>query len=502
MQTTGRRKYIFGLAVCTLILAAAFLAVPVAGPPLIPMQTEGRAFDRAGSPLPIGTPIRTFIDGVDYSNDAIVQNGQGSFVVQTKGNSVGPGNTSDTLSIQEGANIGDAVIYAASNFTTAAEVFQEVIGFSPRTFITTDLHLGSVASTPEPVKIEGIVARPAAGGNPYVYLCNPAASPVSLADYYLELDRPGTYHGPALALTGVLDPFVPFRVNLSSAFPLTPTGDALKAVYRNPGGAGATAGGRDIVVDRVEFNATRDGTLYWEPGNTNLTDAPAPDAGQILQRDASCTDTNRPEDFSLGQEPDIGSNGPPTISISSPAPGQTIAAGTTVTFAWTMSDDVFSTAYLHVWANVTMGNQTTALLVDALNTISVVWTAPDVAVAGAVFHVDVVDPFGARASDARTFTISRESPIALLIAVLIAIVLLAFLILGFLRARKAEQRPSTPTAPPPLPSPPAGPILGGPAVTAPAEGKKVCPRCHTTVNAIDVTCFYCGYRFPGEGAPP
>jgi len=24
----------------------------------------------------------------------------------------------------------------------------------------------------------------------------------------------------------------------------------------------------------------------------------------------------------------------------------------------------------------------------------------------------------------------------------------------------------------------------------------VCPRCHTIVNVIDVTCFFCGYLFP------
>jgi RNA polymerase subunit RPABC4/transcription elongation factor Spt4 len=32
---------------------------------------------------------------------------------------------------------------------------------------------------------------------------------------------------------------------------------------------------------------------------------------------------------------------------------------------------------------------------------------------------------------------------------------------------------------------------------------KVCPRCHTTVNSTDVTCFFCGYRFQdGTGPPP
>src|SRR5205807_1302554 len=209
---------------------------------------------------------------------------------------------------------------------------------------------------------------------------------------------------------------------------LTPTGDALKLVYRNPKGGAATGGGQDIVVDRVEFNATRNGTLSWEPGNTILGDAPAPGPGQILQRDGSCTDTNDPRDFSLAMEPGTSANERPTVAITVPSPGQQMPAATMVTLSWTMSDDVFLNA-----------------------------------------------------------------------AMLIAVVLIVFVLFGYRRARKHEEAsPSPPAQPPaaPLPvAPPVGAVLAG-------GDKKVCPGCHTAVKVEDVTCFFCGYKFTDENAPP
>jgi len=466
------------------------------------MRTDGHALDRLGSPLPVGTPIRTFVDGVDYSNGPSVSDAQGSFAVLTTGNTVTSGGASETTSIQEGANLGDSVIYTAGDFTTATDVFIETSAWSPGTVIAKDLQVGSVASSPEPLKLQGIVARPARGGSQFVFLCNPTAGVVSLADYYLEVDRPGTYHGPSLALAGTIPPQAPLRVNLSLPLTLIPTGDALKLVYRNPGGAGATAAGGDIVVDRVEYNATRGGTLTWEPGNTIFGDAPAPTVGRILERDATCTDSNSPQDFSLGIEPGLPANLPPTVTIQSPTDGQSFQAASAVTFAWTMSDDIFANADLLVWVNLTIGNVTTPLLAEAAGQTSFVWTAPDIAVDGVVVHVDVVDPFGAKASASRTFSLTRQTPFAILIAVLIAAVLLAFLVYGLLRARKKEEEatarppPATPPQPPQL-----APAAVPPAATGATASTKACPRCHTIVKAEDVACFFCGHSF-AEGKPP
>jgi hypothetical protein len=329
-------------------------------------------------------------------------------------------------------------------------------------------------------------------------VCNPTGGTVSLADYYLERDRPGTYHGGTIDLSGGIAAGVSIRFNLASAAWLTPSGDALKLVYRNPRGGSATAGGRDLVVDRVEFNATRNGTLYWEPGNTIMGDAPAPGPGEILQRDASCTDTNDPRDFTLATEPGLPAAQPPVVSITVPAAGQQIPAGGLATFTWTMSDNVFQSGYLHVWANVTIGTQVIHLVSDGVGLTSATWTTPSTAATDAALRVDVVDPFGGHGSATQTFSLAQQSPIAMIVAALIAVVLLAFLIFAFLRSRKKKQAP--PSGPPAQPASPATSAAIGTSAFPPA--KKVCPRCHTAVKAEDQTCFFCGYKFPEQNAPP
>ena len=485
-----------------LLSIVAFGSLSVIAPPPIAMRTQGHALDQGGSPLPIGTPIRTFVDGVNYTGGRFpgdtmaIRDGTGSFALLTAGNSKTNANVSDTPTVQEGATLGDTILYAAGDFTVATPVFQETSTWAPETIVTQDLHLGSAPSTPQILKIEGIVTQPAQGGDQFVFLCNPSGSTVSLADYYLERDALGTYHGGSISLAGVLGASSKVRTNLTSPSWLSVGGDALKLVYKNPGGAAAPAGGRDVVVDRVEFNATSGGTLTWEPGNTIMGDAPAPGPGRILQRDAACTDTNDPADFSLATEPGVPAKGPPpAVAIIVPSPGQTLEAATSVTFSWTVSDEVFVSSYLHVWANVTIGNETIPLLTDQAGATSVVWTTRDVADSNVVLRVDVEDPFGAHGSASQTFALTRQSPIALIAAVLIAVVLLVFLIFGLRRARKhEEQPPSPPQVPPTPPTAPAtvAPPLGGPVSVA---GKKVCPQCHTAVDIADVSCFFCGYRF-------
>src|SRR5207247_762557 len=76
-------------------------------------------------------------------------------------------------------------------------------------------------------------------------------------------------------------------------------------------------------------------------------------------------DSNSPQDFSLAIEPGLPANQPPTLTIQSPTDGETFQAASAVTFAWTMSDDIFANADLLVWANVTIGNVTTPLLEPA-----------------------------------------------------------------------------------------------------------------------------------------
>jgi hypothetical protein len=491
------------LAFVVLFSVAAFAPNPAAAALPIPLRTEGRALSEAGSPLPIDTPIRTFLDGVDYSNESRVQDGAGSFVVLTRGNSKADPNVSDTPSVLEGPNIGDVVIYATGDFTSFTRVFIETGSWSPAGIVRRDLTLGLEASTPQPVKIQGLVTQPARGGNQFVFLCNPTPSVVFLGDYYLERNAPNSYRGPRFDLTGNLAPASILQVILASPTWLTAAGDALKLVYRNPASSNAPAAGGDIVVDRVEYNATQNGALTWEPANTILGDAVAPGPGQVLQRNSACTDTNRPVDFSLVNEPGLpDSNDPPSVTIVTPGSGQTVPGGTTVTFTWTLSDDVFVQEYLQVWANVTSGNQTIPLVDGTFGTTSATWMAPDETLSGLVLRVEVQDPFGARGTATQTFSVTRQSPLALVVAILIAIVIIAFVIFGFLRARKPERRPPpAPPTPPMMPASPPTAAIARESGVSPV-GQKTCPRCHTLVNAADVTCFFCGYHFAEETKGP
>src|SRR5712691_2842013 len=158
----GRARSVGALVLVLALAAILLVTLPVAAPPPAPMRTQGRAFDSGGSPLAIGTPIRTFVDGVAYSNNSLVQNGAGSYFVLTSGNSKGAGGVSDTPTIQEGANLGDSVIFAAGDFTSATGVFREVRTWSVANVTIMDLTLGTNPTLPQPMKIEGLITQPAA----------------------------------------------------------------------------------------------------------------------------------------------------------------------------------------------------------------------------------------------------------------------------------------------------------------------------------------------------
>ncbi len=480
---------------CILFLFAAAV-IPARGAVPIPMTTQGAAYDASGAPLPAGTPIRTFIDGVDYSNDSAVTGGAGSYSVLTAGNWVLNATTPEPSPTKHGANAGETTFYAASDFTASALVFQETLAWASDTVVMQDLHLGGLASTPQPLKIQGIVTQPARGGTPYVLLCNPTASAASLADYYLQRDAPGTYDGANFSLSGSLGAGAIVQENLSTIFGLVPTGDALKLVYRNPGGSSASAAGADIVVDRVEFNATIGGTLDWQPGSTIMGSAPAPGPGHILERSPSCADTNRPSDFHLAAEPGLPSATPPVVTITAPSPGQNVPGGQVFAIRWTMADDVFVNPYLHVWVNVTVNGVTTSLVAGGAGPTSADWNVPDVNAPGATVLVHVVDPFGAAGNATVRFNVIPATPYSVYVAILIVVVIAVFLLWAYRHARKEAEREQAKTKPlEAAASPPAAPAAT-PAASAPPEpGTKICPQCHTSVRAEDVTCFFCGYAF-------
>src|SRR3989442_15749533 len=104
-----------------------------------------------------------------------------------------------------------------------------------------------------------------------------------------------------------------------------------------------------------------------------------------------------------------------------------------------MATDAFRNICLHVGADVTNGNGTIPLVVDQTGVTSVTWTTRDIVATDLVFRVDVQDPFGAHATAFTTFSLNRQSPIALIAAILIAVVLIVFVIFGYRRARRHEE---------------------------------------------------------------
>lgn len=483
------------------VLGLNLVAVSVRAPAPVPMTTQGDAFDRGGAALPVGTVIRTFVDGVDYSNDTAVADAQGGFAVATAGNLVINSTTPEPSPTKTGASLGEPVIYAEGSFANQVSVFQEVTSWHPDLTVTQDLHLGTAASSPDPLRIQGVVTQPAQGGPQYVFLCNPTASGVSLADYYLQVDRPGTYFGGNLTLTGSVGAGSETRINLTAGFALIPTGDALKLVYRNPGGSGASAGGRDFAIDRLEFNATTNGTLYWQPGNTILGDAPAPGPGEILERTSFCSAAAAPGAFAVATEPGLPAAAAPTVTIMAPSPGQNVQGGQVFTIRWTMTDPVFVARYLRVWVNVTVGGSTTTLLAGGLGATSVDWNVPDVSTSNAVVHVSAVDPFGAQGNGTASFNVLPATPYSVYIAILVIAVIAVFVLVAYSYARKREAPPAALPPVPPAGSPPAvAPSSSSAPAAAAAAGTKVCPKCGTVVQRADATCFFCGSPFPPE--PP
>ena len=121
MQTARRAKRDSGvnpgrllLFVCAVaLLAAASLPMAARAPPPIPMVVEGHALDGSSAPLPVGTPIRTLLDGVDYSNGSAVQDASGFFSLMIAGNWMLNANTPETPTIKEGPDLGETVFFAA-----------------------------------------------------------------------------------------------------------------------------------------------------------------------------------------------------------------------------------------------------------------------------------------------------------------------------------------------------------------------------------------------------
>jgi DNA-binding transcriptional ArsR family regulator len=289
-----------------------------------PYELYGTAHDEVGVVLLDGEPIRTFIDGVEYSNKTSVYSRpgyfDGYFDVDTYGNYRSNRTVLGTPWIKEGGDDGDPIMYVwgdMSNNTPiggpaqpwkTGVVFKEnhtwQTGLPPE---AGDLNEAMTALQPPLAKIYSIVTNSTLlPYNDYVWLCNPTPTPVDASRLFIQKDLPGSFDGPIVQVNaGTISPFGRYFVDTGSLNYFVEAGDAVKLVWKNnASNPNAPFGGKDVVVDRVEFNRTPFGSaLNWEPGNTIQPDELAPDRGFIINRSASCGDTNSVrQDFFLSVE--------------------------------------------------------------------------------------------------------------------------------------------------------------------------------------------------------
>ncbi len=319
------RRFVGRTSICGLVIFA-FIVVSVN--PLVmnsmaaipvPHNAYGHAYDVQGVRLDSGQLVTAWIDGVMYgwnvtfydALDPDPGNRSGKYDVDTNGNQVTIPSDPDTPWIKEGGDHGvDDIMYVWGDMTdfgaspgsnASSWIFEQNATW--RTFVAEYMDL-TVASTQPPTlpKINNITTMPTDQGSQYLYIYAPPGMP--MRHYYLEKNDGQIHDGTRIDLTGETSLAGYLYVDLGSADYLDPDGDEIKLVWENPNSTGAPFAGRDVVVDRVEFNGSWNGTHYGEPDNTIMPDAYAPYEGYEIHRyPLPGSDTNDcMYDFTMGVE--------------------------------------------------------------------------------------------------------------------------------------------------------------------------------------------------------
>ncbi|MEE9489065.1 MAG: PKD domain-containing protein [Thermoplasmata archaeon] len=288
--------------------------------------------------------MSSWIDGVMYGwnwtftdmLDPDILNRTSKIDIDTAGNQVTKPGDPDTPWVKEGGDHGvDDIMYVWGDMTGTTVA----LGSPTTIFEQTDVWetIGDfysnliIAPTQPPAlpKINNIVTLPGDAGTQYIYIFGPPGT--SMDEFYLEKND-GVLHNVAtqIFLSGTISETMYFYVDLGVTDYLSPLGDELKLVWENPGGPGTPFGGMDVVVDRVEYNATAGGTHFGEPDNTIMLDAVPPGPTFDIHRTPMPGfDTNDcTADFIAGPEPGRPPAAPYPLSVDgvqATGPGQTIS---------------------------------------------------------------------------------------------------------------------------------------------------------------------------------
>ncbi len=299
------RRFVGRISICGLVVFA-FIVVSMnplvmnsMGAIPVPHNAYGHAYDVQGMTFPEGELITAWIDGVSYGwnmtfHDALDPNPfnqSGKYDIDTYGNQVTIPSDPDTPWIKEGGDHGvDDIMYVWGDMTdfgaspgsnASSWIFEQNATW--RTFEAEYMNL-TVAPIQPPTlpKINNITTMPSDQGSQYLYIYAPPGTPMGY--FYLEKNDGQIHGGTRIDLVGETSPAGYMYVDLGSTDYLDTNGDEIKLVWDNPGATGAPFAGRDVVVDRVEFNGSWNGTHYGEPDNTIMPDAYAPLSGYEIHR--------------------------------------------------------------------------------------------------------------------------------------------------------------------------------------------------------------------------
>ncbi|MFQ6106074.1 MAG: PKD domain-containing protein [Thermoplasmata archaeon] len=311
----------------------------------VPHNLYGHAWDVNGVNYTPGFYISAWIDGVEYgwnlTFDDLLDPGWPNFNysskidIDTAGNQVTIPSDPDTPWVKEGGDQGvDDIMYVEGDMTElvtggmGSNIFENTTVW--QTFVSEYIDLTMATIQPPALpKINNVVTQPGDMGTQYIYIYGPEGTPMD--EFYLEKND-GVLHNAAtqIFLSGTISETKYFYVDLGAVDYLDPNGDELKLLWENPGGPGAPFGGMDVVVDRVEYNATSGGTHFGEPDNTIMPDAIAPGMGLDIHRiPFAGDDTNDCSvDFLSGTEPGRPPTAPYPLKVEvlgvANGPGETI----------------------------------------------------------------------------------------------------------------------------------------------------------------------------------
>ncbi|MEM4160995.1 MAG: hypothetical protein QW531_03345 [Thermoplasmata archaeon] len=252
-------RVVFGFCVMFLVCA-----IPAFGAPLTPYNQYGLAY-KDGNLLPENSTINAWIDGVKYGNATV--NATGFYDIIVLGDNITVFNGTMINPIKEGGVDNDLIYFT---YETGGNIY-----FANQTAIyqngsSVEKNLTFYATTQKALIYE-VIAEPGDGGTDYVYLYFPDISGVNLQDWKLEKCGNGTYSEWSATLSTLVTQIYPsgsnyLYVDLGQNI-LSGTGGSLKLLWYSSSSA------TWLCIDRVEWNATVNGTHTYSPSNTIMADA-------------------------------------------------------------------------------------------------------------------------------------------------------------------------------------------------------------------------------------